>query len=286
MGDWLAYDIHLMAGEYRARTGQRVTFVSPSSLRLVPSPDSPTGNLLYRAIGLDEEECLSRYTITYASEILERVYQVSLELVQVEFESFSPPLLRQIATCCVNDLRTIFLVHDKRFLGIILSELDHLVTRKVLNQQEAATISLCITPTILPRTPELATLITSCELDPKLKDAYILKAIRGGMGKEHILGDELDNTTWLQKLCGLRDADRSLEQNQYAIQRRIIQLEYDILRQNVKGRDVEIVEKFYLVSSYLTVNGGFVGSGPWRIGKRSHLGAADQGIATFAFTDR
>lgn len=65
-------------------------------------------------------------------------------------------------------------------LGIVLKELDSLVTRKALSSSEAMSIQQGICPTILPGSTHMARFIEQCRLQPSHKDEYIIKAVRGG----------------------------------------------------------------------------------------------------------
>ena len=73
-----------------------------------------------------------------------------------EFGLLSQGMLRQLATVAVNDLRGSLLVNDQCFLGIILQELNSLVTKHgILTQYQAETLQKCIVRTLPPASAEL-----------------------------------------------------------------------------------------------------------------------------------
>jgi hypothetical protein len=68
--------------------------------------------------------------------IVEEIYQVRLDL--------EPEMLRQLSLLCFNDLRTVFLVHDKRLFGIVNGELEPLVAKRVIIPVQTITLDLSI----------------------------------------------------------------------------------------------------------------------------------------------
>lgn len=81
----------------------------------------------------------------------EKMHQVVPTLFPDEFSLLSQDMLRQLATVAVNDLRVSLLVNDQRFLGIILQELNSLVTKHgILTQDQAEALQQCIVLTLLP----------------------------------------------------------------------------------------------------------------------------------------
>jgi hypothetical protein len=134
--EWVGVDVHLLPGIFKERTGQEMRIISPSDLRLTEDLDSPTGYHLSCTIKDSEE--------------LERVWQISLDIVQAEILELSPEILREVARICINDLRSIFLLHDKRFLGIILEEIGNLSEQGVVDLKEARLLRESIAPTYIP----------------------------------------------------------------------------------------------------------------------------------------
>lgn len=165
-----------------------------------------------------------------------------------------------MATRCINDMRSILLVHDKRMLGILLEELPSLQEAGILTAEEVSTLQDGIVPTLIPGSSGMQQLLKDSEQDPILKDRYILQAARLGFGQDHYRGSDLSQDSWLDHLCRLQHPLRPSE-HAYVVQQYVNQVWYDIIRQ-----DVEINEKLHLVGSYYAINGTFAGTGPWRLG--------------------
>ena len=141
-GEETGLDIHQFVLLVQSVTGRKPSLIEPSNLRLVTDHLSSTGFALTCVAGIDPE----------GHEVFERVHQVGLELCQHELRALSVPMLREIALCCFNDLRTIFLVHDKRMLGIVLSELDDLVEKqKILTTLQAERLRILAHTNDLPK---------------------------------------------------------------------------------------------------------------------------------------
>ena len=249
-GEEAGLDVHLFTSYIETKTGRKPIFVTPSDLRLVTDLDSTNGERLHCVVGVDKD----------GVEILERIYQVGLELHQRELRALPQTILREIALCCFNDLRTIFLVHDKRMLGIVLQELDSLThVHKILTPAQADVLREGITPTILPGSGELFSLIQSSELNPKLKDGLILKPIRSGKGEGITFGSDLESGEWLSRLLMLRSPEVNPDQTPFVVQRRIEQPRFDVAL-----HEEEEFHYNYLVGTYMSIHGKYLGLGLWR----------------------
>lgn len=115
-------------------TGFMPRSIPSSSLRVVPSDKSWTGFDLYcevdaqTAVGASAADL-----ITIDGQVLEKVHQVGLQLYDYELLALEPVMAREIAMRSVNDLRSVFIAHDKRILGIIHQELHDLVHKHKVN---------------------------------------------------------------------------------------------------------------------------------------------------------
>ena len=249
-GDEPGLDIHLFISYVQSVTGRKPSLVRPSDLRLASCPLSPTGYTLECVAGLDRN----------GNEILERVHQVGLELRQCELRPLSTSLLREICLRCFNDLRTIFLVHDKRMLGIVLQELENLVdVQKILSPTQAETLRRGITPTLIPGSRELAKLVKLTKISPRIKDDFILKPIRGGKSAGIIFGSDLSPLAWSSHLELLRKSELVPGLLTYVIQRKIEQPRFDLVLLRPGS-----LQRNYLVGTYMSIHGRFVGIGIWR----------------------
>lgn len=234
------------------KTGLRPRLVNVSDLQLEPDSSSSTGHTLYCKLQEtgDEQE-------------LERVHQVALALFPEEYSLLPLDMLCHLAKISVNDLRTSLFVNDQRFLGIILQELDGLVEKhKVLTPDQARILQEGIVPTILPGSPELKKILLS-NINPgnTLKNAFMLKAARSSRGVGHLIGEELSTEEWEAALLGMQDQAIRADVTSYVLQPYVRQPKFDILAD--KDR---VVSNSQVVGTYYTVNGRFVGLGPWRSG--------------------
>ncbi|KID85221.1 Aerobactin siderophore biosynthesis, IucA/IucC [Metarhizium guizhouense ARSEF 977] len=115
-------------GLVEQRTGTRPRLVKPSSLVLIPSGSEPTGFSLYCVWGADPAVTKRPLKlITVEGRVLEEVHQVGCQLYDFELFALDPDMVRHIAMRSVNDMRSVFIAHDKRILGILRQELDALV---------------------------------------------------------------------------------------------------------------------------------------------------------------
>ena len=249
-GDEPGLDIHLFISYVQSVTGRKPILIRPSDLRLASCPLSPTGYTLKCVAGRDSN----------GNEILEPVHQVGLELHQHELRSLSRSLLREICLRCFNDLRTIFLVHDKRMLGIVLQELENLVdVQRILSPSQAETLRRGITFTVNPGSRELAILIKLTKISPRIRDDFILKPIRGGKGAGIIFGSDLSPLAWSSHLELLRKPELVPGLLTYVIQRKIEQPRFDVVLPNAGS-----LQRYHLVGTYMSIHGRYVGIGIWR----------------------
>lgn len=254
-GEEPGYDIHLYR-HYTKSLGIQVQLIDPADLRLLESPTSPGGYKLYCLA----QENAAGTVVNEKGETLEEVHQIGLELHQRELARMTPEMLQQLSLRCFNDMRTILLVHDKRLLGIVIQELENLVTRNVLTPEQATILHRGIVPTIIPGSPQLSHFIAKCRTT-SLQDAYILKPVRSGKGAGILFGDELGRSDWLSKLMAMRDPHLQPEKTTYVIQRRIEHGLYDLLLSESDG-----VQRYPLIGTFMMMHGKLLGLGLWRSG--------------------
>ncbi|KAI4219789.1 MAG: hypothetical protein LQ349_008255, partial [Xanthoria aureola] len=173
-GEETGLDIHQLIEYVRSVTGKKPSLITPSDLRLVPCAHSLTGSSLHCVTGRGSN----------GSARLEAIYQVGLELGQDELGELSPTMLREIALRCFDDLRTLYLVHDKRMLGIVLEELDSLVDRqRLFSSAEADFLRQHIARTINPGSKDMEAILALSKHSPHIRKDFLLKPIRGGKGQ-------------------------------------------------------------------------------------------------------
>lgn len=235
--------------------------ISPSDLRLTEDSSSPTGYHLSCTIKDSEE--------------LERVWQISIDMVQAEIREFSPEVLREIARICINDLRSIFLLHDKRFLGIVLEELDGLLEAGVMDAMETQLLKESIAPTYVPGSVGWQAATSSSNS----KEELVLKDARGGIGRGHTFGHNVTQEVWDERLQAVGDG-KLVDGKAIVLQRKIDQVSFDIL--NLAG---DAFQKLYLIGTWAAVNGQYLGVTSMRIG--NDLGCVkppEGGMAIFSVT--
>ncbi|KAJ5923337.1 hypothetical protein N7454_008582 [Penicillium verhagenii] len=267
-------DIGMLAWIVEQRTGISPRFIKPEDLRLVPSSKGPFGQTLCCVIP-DDAKAPTTSSIFYSNgERLEEIQQVNIELHQSELRAMPTDILCHLSLRCFNDMRTIFLVHDKRMLGLVLQELDSLVyQQKVLTPAQADILREGISPTFLPGSAELNQLIKISRIFPNIKNRFILKPIRSGKGAGILFGDELSLEDWQEKIQGCRCPLISPDRTSYIVQRSIPQPLYDVVsEENCKSKPA------HLVGTYFVINGRYCGLGLWRA-SRARICAVSQGAS-------
>jgi hypothetical protein len=261
-GEERGIDIHMFVDFLQRRLGLRPRIIAPEELRLVPDGEAPLG---YRLCCLAPRPKYPHGSpaqtglMSVNGELVEEIYQVGLELHQHELLALPKETLRAISLRCFNDLRTIFLVHDKRMLGIVREELDSLVGRSVLSEAQADILRHGIAETFLPGSPEVKELLQRSVEDPGLRNDYLVKPIRGGKGAGIIFGDEVSAAEWISHLEQLRSAEFVPGRTTWVVQRQVKQRLYDVVL-GASGKRV----RYPLVGTYHVVHGDLLGLGTWR----------------------
>ncbi|OGM46081.1 hypothetical protein ABOM_005643 [Aspergillus bombycis] len=260
-GEEPGIDIHMFIDFVYRHIGIRPRLIAPADLRLIPDPQSTNGVKLCCLVK-DQGDALlvnDSLLLTSDGEVVEEVHQVGLELHQHELFGLSPEILRQVSLRCFNDMRTIFLVHDKRMLGIIKQEIPTLVARQVLTAVQGEALDAGIADSIIPGTPELNELIQASATSPELRKEYLLKPIRGGKGAGIIFGDEVRPDEWLSTLECLRKPHFVSGNTMYVVQRRIWPRLYEVILKSSGDRGY-----YPLIGTYHATNGQLLGLGTWR----------------------
>ncbi|KAJ9489477.1 hypothetical protein VN97_g3799 [Penicillium thymicola] len=268
----LAFDlglpIHILTGTERSssldlflllierQTGAAPNVISFSDLRLVENKHSITG---YDLCCLRNHSSKSNgRSGTLQGESLGEIHQIVLQCNQNELLELPQEILRHLALNSVNDMRSIFLVHDKRLLGIILQELNDLVNKhSVLTPKQAHILQEGIAPTIISGSSELEELVRQSAQSNKIKDGFIVKPARLGDNEGIIFGRDLSAEQWTSVVMSLR----TLGSDQCIIQHLVNQHVFEIFLHEEKG-----VQKEHLVGTYHVIDGNFSGLGIWRTG--------------------
>ncbi|KAF7179576.1 hypothetical protein CNMCM7691_008624 [Aspergillus felis] len=201
-------------------TGIRPRIVTVSDLRLIPDMGSATGYKLCTLCRTPHNgNKVFRNKDNGGFEELEEIYQVGLRLYQDEFGSLSAEMLQHLAIYSMNDMRAILLLGDKRILGIILQELDDLVSRyQVLTPDQARLLREHIVPTILPGSPQLERLVCENRAGKVRKEDYVIKPCREARSIGISFGDELSPSEWDSLLASMQDPRLHSHKTQYVLQ--------------------------------------------------------------------
>lgn len=238
--------------------------MKPAQLRVRRDSESPTGYSLF-ILPQDEHEDPAHSADTAT----QKVSQCSLELFQEELADIDAPVLRQLATCCVNDFRNILLVHDKRILCIIREELPSLVARRVLTEEERHLLEKGIVETLLPGSPAMKTLLQRAKRDESTRHFYIAKPVRDASCHDIRLGKNMTQDEWLELLERLSDRALLPSEDAYVVQPLVNHIWYDIATHDDNGLTPE---KYHMIASYHMINSKLGVFGPWRLGKDVHVG--------------
>lgn len=268
-------DIFMLTDHLQRVLGQRPRLITPADLRVVPDSESPLGFKLCCLAAAptsghesrDHKRTSGTLLLSNDDEPVEEIHQVALELHQHELHAMSEIMLRLVSLRCLNDMRTILLVHDKRMLGIVRQELPRLVESGVLTASQGAVLQKGIVETILPGSPEMADLLRRCRNNPHLINDYLLKPIRSGKGDGIRFGDEMAADHFLehieQRLASPR-LDSSLGAHgtgsTWVVQRLVNQRLYS-LSAGPSGR-----EWHPLIGTFHLMDGELIGLGIWRYG--------------------
>ncbi|KAL3419063.1 taurine catabolism dioxygenase [Phlyctema vagabunda] len=262
-------DIHLYAPYMRNRYGMIVRFIKPGELRLIQNANFSSDCKLCCTVDASEsnsesEAGLQGRFVTATGEVVEEIHQVILELHQSELEGLGHDILQALAPVCINDLRSIFLVHDKRMLGMVLQEIPSLVDEHhILTAEEAEILRLGIVPTILPGSTELRDLIGDIQKEPDTRDQYLLKPIGSGKGDGIIFGGDTSKDDFTDSLERL--SNESAKGQLYVVQRVISQARYHVVIPEENNKSAVLFNHF--VGTFMMIDGRYLGLGLWRTSK-------------------
>lgn len=243
---------------YKGRTGKIPRVIRATDLRLVPDSSSPTGQLLYcvASAGPPGGQGIASQT---GEEALERIHQVGLQLSHRDYGDISAQMLQQLAVDGICDLRNIFLVSDKRMLGIIRQELDALVHKHhVFTADQAEILRQGIVHTILPGSEDIRHLLRQIREGSVSKDGYLLKHARGHRGMGILLGKDLEQKEFEGLLEELADPSLPADKR-YVVQPFIEQALFGL-----RLRDDGEPQQCRMTGTYHAIGGYLAGLGVWR----------------------
>ncbi|RBR05716.1 uncharacterized protein FIESC28_11305 [Fusarium coffeatum] len=254
-GNWPGADSKLLSAANVARNRSPVDAVDPKNLEVRPDDASPTGLSLW-----------DKTTETHLEQWI-------IEMLQPEYSELDPAVAQQLALSPANDLRTVFIVHDKRLLGIIPEELPGIVSRGVLTAEEAEIVAAGITQTINPGSEGVRDLLRDSKENPDLRKGYIYKPCRDGMGHGIELGRNMTQKAWLERLEKLDNPDVLRPHDDAAVIQKLVDHNwYDMVRHEVPSDDGAKPNKFHMIGSLFMLQNQKYYAAPWRMGFETHLG--------------
>lgn len=191
-----------------------------------------------------------------------------LELHQDELLQWSTSMLCALAASleCLNDLRTIFLVHDKRFLAVLGNQE---IMRDYLCAEEVLFLSEHVVPTC---SVSVAVLTNSDLVEESLANQqdWVLKPNLLGKGEGVVFGKNLDFKTWRRTIHEYRESD-------YVLQRYIPQAQYSLI--NASGGVAS--DNLNVVGTLLCFDDVFFGPGIYRASAGDIVNVAGGGTVLF-----
>jgi hypothetical protein len=196
---------------------------------------------IFRNAGYEVKEVL--YTDVWANRNFIAQSFVISEIMIDEIESMSMDEIRLLADCnMVNDYRTIFIAHDKRYFTLLG---DHELQKQVLTPQEMAVLNEFMIETHSMDRPGF-----NVQLALDNKDAWVLKHINLGRSRDVYAGLEFDQKGW-EELLG------SIDHAQFILQEWVPQKPYEGTIQGKKHQD-------YLTGTLLYFDKEYFGLGLFR----------------------
>ncbi|KAM0480058.1 hypothetical protein ACHAP7_005266 [Fusarium lateritium] len=255
---WPGADSRILSAIHAARGKQPIEAVRPQDLEARPDKSSPTGFTLW-----------DKATNTHLE-------QWFVEMMQEEYAQLNETVLRQLSLTPLNDPRTVFIVHDKRLLGIIPEELPVMVSRGILTPEEADLVASGIIQTINPGSEGMRNLLRASVADENVRKDYIYKPCRDGMGHGILLGRNLTQEAWIERLEKLANPDVLRPHDDAAVVQRLVEHKwFDIVRHEVPTDDGAKPNKFHLIGSKFMFHNQSFYPGTWRMGLETHLGITD-----------
>lgn len=225
------YDIHLLVNELR-QVGYPVQVIGPGALRELAATNSNC-NLI-------------------------------MELHQSEIQN--PETLRQLKILCrrsphYNDLRTVFLVHDKRMLSVF--HRDDLI-RDYCDSEDVAFLQAHVVPTYLPGDSHCEVLADAIAH----QDQWIIKPSLFGKGEGIVLGHTVSRDSWHRLL------EQCVQQQCFVLQKFVRQEPLPVLTCN---NDCLSIEPMNVVGTMLCFDDAFIGPGVYRASRSEIVNVASGG---------
>lgn len=208
-----------------------------------------------------------------------RIYlrQFLLELHQDELLGLPDDLLNALvkrSDKLVNDMRTIFIIHDKRFLAIL--NRDDIIS-DYLSPNHHKTLRRHRIRSILPS--DLCHVQLRHEVYT-LKNNWLLKPCLFGKGEGIVFGKDLPDREWRSLV------EQNLHSNKFILQEYINQERFDLMLTQKQYKDNGHSARLPLVGALLCLNDKFLGPGIYRSSNRDLVALSRGGFCMFPRLER
>ncbi len=194
------------------------------------------------------------------------VEQVALECQQPELESMSDEVLIALGRVCNNDLRTIFLVHDKRMLAL-LSNTEELVQNGILGKEDAEYLASRINSTFL-----------ASDFPGGDKTQWLLKPTTLGKGQGIVFGKDMTQQEWDHAIAEAKVS------NKFVVQQICEQPRFPLETVPIPEAPVAARVEWSVVGTFFSVNGQFLGPCVWRSSPSDIVAVSRGGMMMFGYT--
>ncbi|WOO79576.1 uncharacterized protein LOC62_02G003096 [Vanrija pseudolonga] len=195
--------------------------------------------------------------------------QVWLQLHQREIEALDEDVLIALGKVCYNDLRTIYIVHDKRLLGLIRRELPRLVGEGVISPSQADALRGGLAETYLPG--------DEVYVRHDNRAGWTLKLYQSGKGAGMVFGKDASAGEWAALLA----AERHILQRYYP-SRRVTLVVHD------RGGNTTATPRqvtWPVVGTFMVLNRTLLGSSLFRTNDSDVIAISTNGTAVVGVTD-
>ncbi|KAL1409567.1 hypothetical protein Q8F55_003552 [Vanrija albida] len=197
--------------------------------------------------------------------------QVWLQLHQRELEALDEDVLLALGQVCHNNLRTIYLVHDKRLLGVIRRELPSLLGAGVIDVRQADALRNGLAETYAPGDAAYA-----AAADPATRAEWTLKLAQSGKGAGMVFGKDAPEDEWAR----LIKAGGHILQRYYP-SRRVDLVVHDRARAGATPRRVS----WPVVGTFMVVGRTLLGTSTFRTNDSDVIAISTNGTAVVGATD-
>ncbi|USP79397.1 hypothetical protein yc1106_06671 [Curvularia clavata] len=254
-------DLINMSSYFRKQGLGEARFVRPEHLDIEHDPNSASGRKLIATTSASDLFHQDEINIAMQIDI------IVIEARQAQLINLPKDVLQELALRSVNDLRSIFLAHDKRMLAVVLSELDDLVSKRgVLSHTQSECLRQGLAQTCIAKSKNMLQIIEMLHSGTESKDNWVLKPIASGKGKGIVFGTEVPTK---ETFCNLLEANERT--GAYVLQRVVKQPRF-LMVPSMRGslgsdennkRQLSTEPLRYLVGTFMMLDGQFLGT-LWR----------------------